>query len=125
MGFRLKSSSGVYAALRVLVAVTAIAAIGVAARSIAGLQPPEDPLQEPPAPGIELLYVRPLIPVESGRNDSNPVWSPSGALIALERSRGDKKEIVTALQAGTVVDTIYYQLSWSRMRRNIFFQGLC
>src|SRR5882724_12788071 len=111
MGFGLKSSSGVYAALRVLVAVT----------SIAGLQPPEDLLQEPPAPGIELLYVRPLMPVESGRNDSNPVWSPSGALIALERSRGDKKEIVVARPDGTVVHTIYYQLSESSTKPKFFF----
>ena len=111
MAFGLKSSSGVYVALRVLVAVTAIAAIGVAARSIAGLQPPEDLLLEQQAPATELLYVRPLTAIESGRNDSNPVWSPSGALIALERSRGDKKEIVIARPDGTVVHTIYYQQS--------------
>src|SRR2546427_506289 len=124
MGFGLRSSSGVYAALRLLVAVTAIAAIGVAARSIAGLHAPEDLLQEPPAPAIELLYVRPLIPVESGRNDSNPVWSPSGALIALERSRGDKKEIVIARPDGTVVHTIYYQLSESSTKPKFFFPGV-
>jgi len=124
MSFGLKSSSGVSAALRVLVAVTAIAAIGVAARSIAGLQPPEDLLLEPQAPAIELLYVRPLIPVESGRNDSNPVWSPSGALIALERSRGDKKEIVIARPDGTVVHTIYYQLAESSTKSKFFFPGV-
>src|SRR5438093_12876954 len=124
MGFGLKSSSGVYAALRVLVAVTAITAIGVAARSIAGLQPPDDPLQEPPAPAIALLYVRPLIPVESGRNDSNPVWSPSGALIALERSRGDKKEIVIARPDGVVVQTIYHQLSENSVEPKFYFPGV-
>src|SRR2546422_5158498 len=124
MGFGLKSSSGVYAALRVLAAVTAIAAVGLAARSIAGLQPPEDLLVEPQAPAIELLYVRPLMPIESGRNDSNPVWSPAGALIALERSRGDKKEIVIARPDGTVVHTIYYQLSESSTKPKFFFPGV-
>src|SRR2546422_6719214 len=124
MGFGLKSSSGVYAALRVLVAVTAIAAIGVAARSIAGLHAPEDLLQEPPAPAIELLYVRPLIPVESGRNDSNPVWSPSGALIALERSRGGKKEVVIGGPGGQGVSTLFYQLSGGSRKPKFLFPGV-
>src|SRR5881296_358374 len=124
MGFGLKRSRGAYVALRVLAAVTAMAALGLAARSIAGLQSPEDLLVEPLAPAIELLYVRPLMPIESGRNDSNPVWSPSGALIALERSRGDKKEIVIARPDGTVVHTIYYQLSESSTKPKFFFPGV-
>lgn len=73
---------------------------------------------------IEPLYVRPLTGLESGRNDSNPVWSPSGALIAFERSRGDKKEIVVARTDGTVVHTIYYQLSDEHKETQFFFPGV-
>ena len=42
---------------------------------------------------IEPLFVRPLVKIESGRNDSNPVWFPQSTFIAFERSIGDKKEI--------------------------------
>ena len=31
---------------------------------------------------LEPELVRPLLPVERGRNDSNPVWSPAGDMIA-------------------------------------------
>ena len=72
---------------------------------------------------IEPLYVRPLTPLEAGRNDSNPVWSPSGALIAFERSRGDRKEIVVARTDGAVVHTIYYQLSEEQKETRFFFPG--
>jgi hypothetical protein len=41
--------------------------------------------------GTDPEFVRPLVPVAAGRNDSNPVWSPSGDMVALERSRGDDK----------------------------------
>lgn len=60
---------------------------------------------------VEPEYVRALSAVESGRNDSNPVWSPSGHLVAFERSRGDKREVVIAQIDGTQVQKIYYQLS--------------
>lgn len=55
-------------------------------------------------------YVRALFPFEPGRNDSNPVWSPSGQLLAFERSRGDKREIVIAHADGKLLQTIYFQL---------------
>jgi dipeptidyl aminopeptidase/acylaminoacyl peptidase len=74
----------------VLVAVAVIAAIGLAARSVAQFLPAEEPSREQKS-AIEPLYVHPLTPIESGRNDSNPVWSASGAVLAFERSRGDKK----------------------------------
>ncbi len=73
---------------------------------------------------IEPLYVRPLTRLEAGRNDSNPVWSPSGALIAFERSRGDRKEIVVARPDGTVVHTIYYQLAEEQKETRFFFPGV-
>ena len=108
----------------VLVAVAVVAAVGLAAgRSVAQLASAEEPPRERKS-AIEPLYVRPLMPVESGRNDSNPVWSASGTLIALERSRGDRKEIVIARLDGTVVQTIYYQLSDTGTEPKFFFPGV-
>ncbi len=60
---------------------------------------------------VEPLYVRPLVPIESGRNDSNPVWSPQGTFIAFERSIGDNKELRVLLSDGTPVQTVFYLLS--------------
>ncbi len=40
---------------------------------------------------LEREFVRSLVPLERGRNDSNPVWSPAGDMIAFERARGDDK----------------------------------
>jgi Tol biopolymer transport system component len=77
-----------------------------------------------PAAAIETEYVRPLMRVEAGRNDSNPTWSPSGALLAIERSRGDKKEIVIAHPDGSVAEIIYYQLSGETKEKKFFFPGV-
>src|SRR6059036_201452 len=109
---------------RALLATAVIATLGLAAESIAELEPAKNAPPVEKQAAIEPLYVRPLMPIESGRNDSNPVWSPSGALIALERSRGDKKEIVIARPDGTVVHTIYYQLSESSTKPKFFFPGV-
>jgi Tol biopolymer transport system component len=95
------------------------AATAVPAETSAPGLPPD-----PPSATIEPLYVRPLLAVESGRNDSNPVWSPSGALIAVERSRGDKKEIVVAGLDGTLIQTIYQQLSEDAKEPKFFFPGV-
>ena len=56
-------------------------------------------------------FVAVLTPFESGRNDSNPVWAPAGKLLAFERSRGDKREIVISHADGKLIQTIYFQLS--------------
>lgn len=60
---------------------------------------------------IEPEFVHALSSFESGRNDSNPVWSPSGKFIAFERSRGEKREIVITQLDGQALQTIYFQLS--------------
>jgi Tol biopolymer transport system component len=85
--------------------------------------PPVIPESQPPA-AFEPLSVRPLTVVESGRNDSNPVWAPSGTLIAFERSRGERKEIVITRTDGAVVHTIYYQVSADSQQPKFFFPGL-
>jgi Tol biopolymer transport system component len=73
---------------------------------------------------IEPLFLRPLVPIESGRNDSNPVWSPRGTFIAFERSVGDKKEIHITLPDGTPIQTIYFRLSDSDKEMKFFFPGV-
>lgn len=70
--------------------------------------------QDEPGKPSEIIvpeFVRALSPFESGRNDSNPVWAPSGKLIAFERSRGDKREIVISHADGKLMQIIYFQLS--------------
>lgn len=62
---------------------------------------------------IKPEFVRALSSFEPGRNDSNPVWSPSGKLIAFERSRGEKREIEVLYADGKLMQTIYFQLSGS------------
>jgi Tol biopolymer transport system component len=80
------------------------------------------------APGasapIEPEYVRPLLPVERGRNDSNPVWSPSGDMIAFERSRGDDREIVVVRLDGVPVQTIRHQNAAVPGKSQFFFPGV-
>jgi len=73
---------------------------------------------------VEPLFVRPLVKVESGRNDSNPVWSPRGTFIAFERSVGDKKEIYITLRDGTLIQTVYFMLSENGKEMNFFFPGV-
>jgi Tol biopolymer transport system component len=73
---------------------------------------------------VEPLFVRPLTRIETGRNDMNPVWSPSGKLIAFERSRGDRKEIIITRPDGAMVQTIYFQLSENSREMKFFFPGV-
>ena len=73
---------------------------------------------------IEPAFVRPLVPVAGGRNDSNPVWSPRGNVLAFERARGDNKEVVITRVDGTIVQTIYYKASVKPGRMAFFFPGI-
>ena len=73
---------------------------------------------------IEPEYVRPLVPVGRGRNDSNPVWSRDGDSIAFERSRGDDKEIVVVRASGEPVQTIHQQAAPAPGQSQFFFPGV-
>ncbi len=73
---------------------------------------------------MEPLFVRPLVKIESGRNDSNPVWSPRGAFVAFERSIGDKKEIRITLPDGTPIQTVYLMLSDGNKDAKFFLSGV-
>src|SRR5207248_6582835 len=102
---------------RALARVVVIAAFVAVAPAAAAEQPTT------PTP-IVPVSVRPLTAIESGRNDANPGWARSGKLIAFERSRGDRKEIVVARADGTIVYTIYYQASQAGKEPKFFFPGL-
>jgi Tol biopolymer transport system component len=80
--------------------------------------------EEKKAEAIEPLSVLPLVAFESGRNDSNPVWSPRSSFIAFERSMGDRKEIHVVLRDGTPVHTVYHLLSAGGKETKFFFPGL-
>src|SRR5436853_7884999 len=71
--------------------------------------------------GVEPEFVRPLVPIARGRNDSNPVWSPAGDLVAFERSRGDNKEIAIVRVNGEVVQTIHQQAPVAPGQSAFFF----
>jgi Tol biopolymer transport system component len=74
--------------------------------------------------GIEPEFVRPLVPVARGRNDSNPVWSPAGDMLAFERSRGDDKEIVIVRFNGDIVQTIHHKSAAVPGQSQFFFPGV-
>ncbi len=85
----------------------------------------KEPVPEPA--GIWTLtpeFVRSLNPISVGRNDSNPVWSPSGDMLAFERSIGDQRKIVIALRDGTIIKTIYFQTPEEDGALDIFLPGI-
>ncbi len=73
---------------------------------------------------IEPLFVRPFTPVETGRNDGNPLWSRSGMFLSFERSTGERKEVRIALADGSEVQTIYHQISSGGGEMKFFFPGV-
>ncbi len=79
--------------------------------------------EKKPAP-LEPLFVRPLVAIEQGRNDSSPQWSPEGTLISFERSVGDKREIRILLPDGTPIQTVYSLLSSGGSNVKFFFPGI-
>lgn len=73
---------------------------------------------------LEPQFVRPFVKIESGRNDGNPTWSPSGRFLSFERSIGDKKEIHIALADGTDFQTVYHLLAGNDKGMKFFFPGV-
>jgi len=100
-------------------ALLVAAALPAIALPAAAEEPVAASLGEPA--GIEPEFVRPLVPIARGRNDSNPVWSPSGELVAFERSRGDNKEIAIVRLNGDIVQTIHQQASVVPGQSRFFF----
>jgi Tol biopolymer transport system component len=100
------------------------------------VEPSEPKTQTPPAEGaetavtkaeaaaIEPEFVRALIDIAAGNNDSNPFWSPSGEMIAFERSQGDKREILVARKDGSVIQKIYCRQSNGDGEMDFFFPGI-
>ncbi len=96
----------------------------IAATGIAGDSPSPPAVTDEKVELIEPLFVRPLVKIESGRNDSNPVWSSRGAFIAFERSVGDKREIRITLPDGTPIQTVYFKLSEGGKGMKFFLPGV-
>lgn len=70
------------------------------------------------------LFVRPFAAAGAGKNDGNPSWSPSGALISFERSIGDKKEIHVLLADGRPVQMLYHLPAAAGGEMKFFFPGV-
>ncbi|MEK6748574.1 MAG: hypothetical protein AABY83_05140 [Pseudomonadota bacterium] len=86
--------------------------------------PPAAALQ-PPVDSIMPLEMK-LIPVEnSGVNDTNPSWSASGNMLAIERNEQSKKEIVILKTADfKPIKKIYYQLEDNAQGLAMLIPGL-
>lgn len=80
-------------------------------------------LPEPPRT-IEPLFSRSLTMIQAGHNDSNPLWSPAGDLLAFERGMDDKREIIIARRDGSVVKTIYFETPEADGAMDFFFPGI-
>ncbi|MDH5359630.1 MAG: hypothetical protein OEX03_03655 [Gammaproteobacteria bacterium] len=58
---------------------------------------------------IQPESVTALMPIESGRNDSNPIWYKDGSKLSFERSEQGKKEILITSVEGELLQKIYVQ----------------
>jgi len=85
---------------------------------------PQPELKEKKPAAIEPLRVQALTPMELGANDSNPSWSPSGELLAFERSTNDRREIIVCRKDGTVVQKIYFHPAPEAEEMNVLFPGV-
>ena len=73
---------------------------------------------------IEPLYVRVFTEIVAGHNDSNPIWSPTGELIAFERSIADKREIIISHVDGSVLQKIYHRLPEEDTAMDFVFEDI-
>ena len=74
-----------------------------------GTQPASEKVKRDEPPALEPAGVRSVTRVEPGHNDSNPVWSPTGDLLAFERTIDEKREIIICRLDGSVVQRVYYR----------------
>ena len=79
--------------------------------------------EEKPAE-IQPLRVQALTAMEFGANDSNPSWSPSGELLAFERSTNDRREIMVCRRDGTVIQRIYFRPAPEAEEMDVLFPGV-
>lgn len=84
----------------------------------------EPDLKEEKPAEIEPLRVQALTGMEFGANDSNPSWSPSGELLAFERSTNDRREIIVSRKDGTVIQRIYFRPASEAEEMNVLFPGV-
>ena len=82
------------------------------------------PDQMAPPAEIEPLFVRAFTDVAPGHNDSNPTWSPTGDLIAFERSIEDRREIIISRSDGKVLQKIYHRLPEENNEMDSVFAGI-
>ena len=94
---------------------------GIGDESAAGALTFEDP---PVEDVVEPYLIKPLVNITTGRNDSNPAWSPTGDMIAFERSIEGKKEIHVTSSDGTPVTRIYYKQSNGDEEFDFFLPGI-
>jgi Tol biopolymer transport system component len=94
--------------------------------AVGGNQPADEKARKEEAPALEPANVRAVTRVEPGHNDSNPVWSPTGELLAFERSTDDRREIVICRLDGFVVHRLYYRTPESETAgvRQMFLSGI-
>lgn len=72
-----------------------------------GAEPTAEQNVVPVASVITPVSIEPLVPIESGRNDSNPIWYKDGNKLSFERSRQGKKEILITSEKGELLRKIY------------------
>jgi Tol biopolymer transport system component len=94
--------------------------------AVEGNRPGDGKARKDEVPALEPASVRAVTRIEPGHNDSNPVWSPTGELVAFERSIDDKREIVICRLDGSVVHRLYYRTSEAETvgLRQMFLSGI-
>ena len=97
---------------------------GDAAANQLGAGQPDLEEATPKPKQIEPLYVRAITNIVDGHNDSNPIWSPSGELIAFERSIADRREIIISQVDGLVLQKIYHRLPEEETEMDFVFEGI-